>query len=103
MLDITLENKKCPSACVKCSKPVASTCGKTIPQALQAFFESTDFESAIRLAVGLGGDTDTLGAIVGGPAGAYYGVPSDVAQKVETFLTEDLREAMAAFEVRFHV
>lgn len=40
------------------------TCGNSIPQALQAFFESTDFESAIRLAVGLGGDTDTLGAMV---------------------------------------
>ena len=79
------------------------TCGMTIPQALQAFFESTDFESAIRLAVGLGGDTDTLGAIVGAPAGAYYGVPSDVAQKADSFLSEDLREALTAFEVRFPV
>ena len=79
------------------------TCGMTIPQALQAFFESTDFESAIRLAVGLGGDTDTLGAIVGAPAGAYYGVPSDVKQKADSFLSEDLREALDAFEARFSV
>ena len=69
--------------------------------ALQAFFESTDFESAIRLAVGLGGDTDTLGAMVGAPAGAYYGVPDETAEKVETYLTEDLRKAIAGFESRF--
>ena len=79
------------------------TCGNSIPQALQAFFESTDFESAIRLAVGLGGDTDTLGAIVGAPAGAYYGVPSDVKQKADSFLSEDLREALDAFEACFSV
>ena len=77
------------------------TCGNSIPQALQAFFESTDFESAIRLAVGLGGDTDTLGAMVGAPAGAYYGVPVETAEKVETYLTEDLRKAIAGFESRF--
>lgn len=77
------------------------TCGNSIPQALQAFFESTDFESAIRLAVGLGGDTDTLGAMVGAPAGAYYGVPGETAEKVETYLTEDLRKAIAGFESRF--
>jgi type I restriction enzyme M protein len=51
------------------------TCQDTVPQALEAFFESTDFEDAIRNAISIGGDSDTLAAITGGIAEAYYGVP----------------------------
>jgi ADP-ribosylglycohydrolase len=48
------------------------TCQGSVPQAIRAFLESTDFESAIRLAVSLGGDTDTQAAMAGGIAQAYY-------------------------------
>ena len=54
------------------------TCQNTVPQALKAFFESTDFEDAIRIAISAGGDSDTLACITGGVAGAYYGVPSKI-------------------------
>ena len=53
------------------------TCQRTVPEAIIAFLESQDFEDAIRNAVSLGGDTDTLGAITGSIAEAFYGI-SDV-------------------------
>ena len=59
------------------------TCQETVPQAMQAFFESTDFEDAIRTAISVGGDSDTLAAITGSVAEAYYGIPEDM--KIKTF------------------
>ena len=54
------------------------TCQDTVPQALEAFFESTSFEDAIRNAISIGGDSDTLAAITGAVAEAYYGVPTNI-------------------------
>ena len=50
------------------------TCQDTVPQAMQAFFESTSFEDAIRNGISIGGDSDTIAAITGSIAEAYYGV-----------------------------
>ncbi len=59
------------------------SCQGTVPQAIRAFIDSTDFEDAIRTAVSLGGDTDTLACITGGIAQAFYGgVPKPIANKV---------------------
>lgn len=63
----------------------------TVPQALMAFFESTDFEDAIRNAISIGGDSDTVAAITGGVAGAYYGVPAPIRAKARRYLDERLR------------
>ena len=52
------------------------TCQRTVPKAIIAFLESKDFEDAIRNAVSLGGDTDTIGAITGSIAEAFYGIPA---------------------------
>lgn len=49
-----------------------------MPVALAAFFESDSFEDAIRSAIGVGGDSDTIAAITGSIAEAYYGVPEDI-------------------------
>jgi len=57
------------------------TCQGTVPQAIEAFLESTSFEDAIRNAISIGGDSDTLAAITGGIAEAYYGVPIDMEEK----------------------
>jgi len=54
------------------------SCQETVPEAIIAFLESTGFESAVRLAVSLGGDADTLGAITGAIAEAFYGIPDDL-------------------------
>ena len=67
------------------------SCQGTVPVALIAFLESTDFENAIRLAVSLGGDSDTIAAITGGIAEAYYReIPEDIADFVQVILGPDL-------------
>ena len=73
------------------------TCQDTVPQALKAFFESLDFEDAIRNAISIGGDSDTLAAITGGIAEAYYGVPQDIKDKALNYLDEDLLQIVNRF------
>lgn len=67
------------------------TCQGTVPQAVQAFLESTSFEDAIRTAISLGGDSDTLAAITGSIAEAYYGVPKEIKDKALNYLDSELR------------
>lgn len=67
------------------------TCQGTVPQAIVAFFESSSFEDAIRTAISVGGDSDTLAAITGSIAEAYYGVPEEIEKKVLTYLDDELR------------
>ena len=74
------------------------SCQGSVPQALEAFFESTSFEDAIRNAISVGGDSDTIAAICGAVAGAYYGVPDDIREKAERFLDPCLLETLHAFE-----
>lgn len=62
------------------------SCQKTVPEAITAFLESTDFEDAIRNAISLGGDSDTLAAITGSIAEAAYGVPEEIKEKVLSIL-----------------
>ena len=73
------------------------SCQGSVPQALEAFFESTSFEDAIRNAVSIGGDSDTIGAICGAVAGAYYGVPEEIRLKAETFLDKPLLKTLRDF------
>ncbi len=76
---------------------VSKQCGRffvqdTVPQAIVAFLESTDFEDAIRNAISLGGDSDTLAAITGSIAEAAYGVPDEIKGKALSFLDKPLTE-----------
>lgn len=80
------------------------TCQGTVPQALIAFLESTSFEDAIRNAISLGGDADTLACITGGVAEAYYGgVPEQLAAAVRSRLDERLLAVIDRFRERFHL
>ncbi len=67
------------------------SCMGTMPVALSAFFESESFEDAIRNAISIGGDSDTIAAITGSIAEAYYGVPEDLWQEASGFLNDELR------------
>ena len=67
------------------------SCQGTVPQAIQAFLESSSFEDAIRTAVSLGGDSDTVAAIAGGVAEAFYGIPPDLRARALSYLDDDLR------------
>jgi ADP-ribosylglycohydrolase len=74
------------------------SCQGTVPEALIAFLESSCYEDAVRNAISLGGDSDTLACITGGIAEAFYGgVPAQIKNKVEETLTPDLWQITERF------
>lgn len=77
------------------------TCMGTVPLALQIFFSSTSFEDAVRRAVAFGGDSDTLGAIVGSLAEAGFGIPEDILKKGLSYLPEDMLAVVERFCERY--
>ena len=74
------------------------TCQGTVPVALWIIGKSDSFEDAVRKAVSLGADADTLGAIVGSIAEAIWGIPEDLKQDVMEFLTGEMREVINNFD-----
>ena len=73
------------------------TCQKTVPEAIIAFLKARDFEDAIRNAVSLGGDTDTLGAITGSIAEAYFGISETLISECRNRINKDMRDVVDAF------
>ncbi len=73
------------------------TCQGTVPQAIVAFLESDGFEDAVRNAISLGGDSDTLAAITGSLAEGFYGVPEALRQQAMAFLDAPLRALALSF------
>ncbi|MDY5463307.1 ADP-ribosylglycohydrolase family protein [Hornefia butyriciproducens] len=74
------------------------SCQGSVPVALEAFFESTDFEDAVRTAVSVGGDSDTIAAMAGSVAEAYYGVPEGIVYDAIEFLDARQMEILYLFE-----
>jgi len=78
------------------------SCQGTVPEAIIAFLESNSYEDAVRNAVSLGGDSDTLACITGGIAEAFYGgVPTKIREKVQELLTPDLLQITKRFCDRY--
>jgi len=65
-----------------------SSCQETVPQSIQAFLDSTCYEDAIRIVVSLGGDADTMGAITGALAEAYYGISKRIEKQIYPLLDQ---------------
>jgi ADP-ribosylglycohydrolase len=78
------------------------TCQGTVPVALAIILNSTSFEDAIRQAVSLGADADTLGAIVGSIAEALWGIPEWIKQKVLPYLPQEMRAVVSEFHKSLH-
>jgi ADP-ribosylglycohydrolase len=75
------------------------TCEGSVPQAITAFLESEGYEDAVRKAISIGGDSDTIACMAGGIAEAFYrGVPADITDFALAKLDDALREVIAAFE-----
>lgn len=74
------------------------TCQKSVPQSIQAFLESTSFEDTIRNAISIGGDSDTVAAIAGSIAEAYYEVDQDIKETALSFLDDDLLDIYEEFK-----
>jgi ADP-ribosylglycohydrolase len=78
------------------------SCQGTVPEAIIAFLDSSDYEEAIRMAVSLGGDADTLACIAGGIAEAFYGsVPQHIAEFALARLDDNLRSVLVRFSERY--
>jgi ADP-ribosylglycohydrolase len=73
------------------------SCQGTVPEAIIAFIDSESYEDAIRNAISLGGDSDTLACIAGGIADAFYGVPENIRNEVRKRLTPDLLNIVLVF------
>lgn len=77
------------------------TCMGTIPLALAAFFEGNNFDECIRLAISLGGDSDTIAAITGSIAEAYFGIPEYLIQEARAYLTPEMLKIIDKFNRRY--
>ena len=76
-------------------------CQVSIPQAFICFLEGRDYVDVIRNCISIGGDSDTIAAIAGGIAEAYFGVPENLANEAERYLAPDLRKILRSFEQSF--
>ena len=92
-IDFTLDD-------IRDSYQFDESCQGTVPYALQAFFESKDYEDAIRNAISIGGDSDTIGAITGAVAGAYYGIPEVLKDEIYNYLTPQLQSIVDIFDAQ---
>ena len=90
ILDFTLED-------IRPRYRFDESCAGTVPPAIVAFLESNDFEDAIRNAVSIGGDSDTLAAITGSIAEAFYGIPDEVRDTTLGYLSDELRDIAKRF------
>lgn len=77
------------------------SCQGTVPEAIIAFLDSESYEDAVRNAISLGGDSDTLACIAGGIADAFYGVPENIRDEAKRRLTPDLLEIAQSFYQNF--
>ena len=93
-LDFTLDE-------IRPTYEFSSSCQGSVPQALVAFFSSTDFEDAIRNAISIGGDSDTIAAIAGSLAEAHYGIPEDLREAAMQRLDAPLQDIVTTFEAAF--
>lgn len=76
------------------------TCMDSLPKALRSFFDANSYEDAIRNAVSLGGDTDTLAAITGAMAEAFYGIPENLKELVYSYIPSDFIEVIDNFYLK---
>ncbi len=70
------------------------SCQKSVPESIIAFLDSTDYESTLRLAVSLGGDSDTQACIAGGIAEAFYCIPDDIIIEATSFIPQYFKDTI---------
>lgn len=73
-------------------------CQVTLPQALVCFLEGTSYEDVIRNCISIGGDSDTIAAIAGGIAQAFYGIPQEIEDMLPEYLPQELLDICSAFQ-----
>ncbi len=84
-------------AAIRATNRFDETCQVTVPQAIIAYLEGDGFEESVRLAISLGGDSDTIGDMAGALAHAQYGIPEGVARAAMGYLPDDMRAVLEEF------
>ena len=79
----------------------AETCQECVPLAFRIVLDSDSFEDAIRNAVSYGGDSDTMGAIVGSIAQPFFGIPQEIKEKALNYLPLDMKNVVTKFIDRY--
>ena len=77
------------------------SCQGSVPQAIEAFLESVSYEDAIRGAISIGGDSDTIAAMTGGIAEAYWGIPEGILEQAVRFMDDEMIGIADAFEAKY--
>ena len=91
-LDFTLDE-------IRLTYEFDSSCQGSVPQAIVAFLEANSFEDAIRNAISIGGDADTIAAITGSIAEVYFTIPEEISKKALTYLDELQLDILQRFEL----
>ena len=73
------------------------SCAGSVPQAMEAFLEAEDFEDAVRNAISIGGDSDTIACMAGAVAAAFFGIPKDIRDVVRPYITGEVWNAFDRF------
>lgn len=76
-------------------------CQDSVPQAVICALEADNFEDAVRNAISIGGDSDTIGCITGAIAEAIFGIPQPIYRKAISYLTKELQDVVTAFETEY--
>ena len=82
---------------IRLNNPHSEACEKSVPEAITCAFESVSFEDAIRNAISIGGDSDTIAAISGSIAEAMYGVSDEITSSAIGFLPDDMLGVVEKF------
>lgn len=77
------------------------TCQGSVPQAIICALDATGFEDAVRNAISIGGDSDTIGCITGSIAEALFGIPEDIREKGMSYLPKNLKDVVEQFEKKY--
>jgi len=85
--------------CIRLNYHHVETCQETVPEAITAFLEGSNFEDVIRLSISLGGDSDTIAAISGSIAEAYYEIPYELSTKVIAMLPRELKDILYQYDL----
>lgn len=78
-----------------------ATCQDSVPQAIVAFLDANSFEDAVRNAVSIGGDSDTIACITGSIAEAFYGIPEEMRNQAMHYLPEEFIDIITQFESKY--
>lgn len=81
---------------IRANNPRSEACQNTVPEAITCAVEANSFEDAIRNAVSIGGDSDTIAAITGSIAEALFGIPSDIQETTKAYLPADMQTVISS-------